>query len=322
MLNKILVFYSEHMLAESGSFSPSAGKPREVLEAWQKAGFPIAVQHFAPASELDLCLAHDPAYVRGILDCTVPNGFGNTSQEVAASLPYTTGAMTAAARASLSFGCACAPVSGFHHAYYDSGGGFCTFNGLVITALKLLAELAVQRVLILDCDMHYGDGTDQILERLAVGESIINETFGRWFNQPSQGSGYLQRLRETVAHFDSYDLVLYQAGADVHVDDPLGGVLTTEQLIERDRIVFEAACASGTPVAWNLAGGYQKPLAKIIELHVNTMRECVRGFGASAIGEKDAKGTKPRSALFEPSVTGKEILTRLGIAPKTDESGD
>jgi acetoin utilization deacetylase AcuC-like enzyme len=277
-LLNIPVFYSEHMLAETDSFSPSASKPRHVLAAWQKAGLPIAVHPFAPASELDLCLAHDAVYVRGILEGALPNGFGNTSPEVARSLPYTTGALIAAARASLTAGCACAPVSGFHHAHYDSAGGYCTFNGLVITAQKLLAEGLVQRVLILDCDMHYGDGTDQILERLAVGESVTNTSFGRWFHQSSHAGAYLKRLRETAARFDSYDLVLYQAGADVHVDDPLGGVLTTEQMIERDRIVFDAARTSETPIAWDLAGGYQEPLAKVVGLHVNTLRECVRAF--------------------------------------------
>src|ERR1019366_3813534 len=276
ILQSIPVFYLEHLLAETSSFSPSASKPRHVLAAWRQAGLPIAVHPFAPASELDLCLAHDPVYVRGVLDGTLPNGFGDTSREDARSLPFTTGAMMAAARSSLVTGCACAPVSGFHHAHYDSAGGYCTFNGLVITAQKLLAEGAVQRVLILDCDMHYGDGTDQILERLAVRESVTNATFGRWFHQPSQATAYLERLRETAARFDSFDLVLYQAGVDVHVDDPLGGVLTTEQMIERDHIVFAAARASETPIAWNLAGGYQEPLAKVVELHVNTLRECVR----------------------------------------------
>jgi len=81
-LHSIPVFYSEHMLAETHSFSPSAGKPRHVLAAWQKAGLPISVQPFAPASDLDLCLAHDAIYVRGVLEGTLPNGFGNTSPEV------------------------------------------------------------------------------------------------------------------------------------------------------------------------------------------------------------------------------------------------
>jgi hypothetical protein len=88
----------------------------------------------------------------------------------------------------------------------------------VVTAQKLLAEAVVQRVLILDCDMHYGDGTDRILERLGVRESVTDTSFGRWFHRPPHAGAYLQRLRETAARFDSYDLVLHQAGADVHVD--------------------------------------------------------------------------------------------------------
>jgi acetoin utilization deacetylase AcuC-like enzyme len=178
-LQSIPVFYSEHMLAETGSFSPSAGKPRHVLAAWQGAELPITVRSITPASEMDICLAHDPAYVRGVLEGKVSNSFGNTSLEVARSLPYTSGAMIAASRAALEIGCACAPVSGFHHAQYDSAAGYCTFHGLVITAQKLLAEGAVQRVLILDCDMHYGDGTEEIVERLGLagllrgGKSIV-----------------------------------------------------------------------------------------------------------------------------------------------------
>jgi len=278
-LQRIPVFYSEHMLAETGSFSPSAGKPRYVLTAWQAAALPITLRSVTRASEKDICLAHDPVYVRGVLNGKLPNGFGSTSPEVARSLPYTSGAMIAAARAALEGGCACAPVSGFHHAQYSAAGGYCTFNGLVITGAKLLAEDTVRRVLILDCDMHYGDGTEGILERIGLARSITNATFGRWFQQPSDAGAYLQRLREFVAGFDTFDLVLYQAGADVHVNDPLGGVLTTEQMIERDQIVFEAARASETPIAWNLAGGYQTPLSKVVELHVNTMRECVKAFG-------------------------------------------
>jgi hypothetical protein len=69
----------------------------------------------------------------------------------------------------------------------------------------------------------------------------------------------------------------------IQADDPLGGVLTTEQMIERDRNVFDAARASETPIAWDLAGGYQEPLAKVVGLHVNTLRECVKAFGAPVL---------------------------------------
>jgi len=292
-LSSIPVFYSEEMLAETDSFSPSAGKPRHVLSAWQRAGLPVIVNTFTPASVPDLCLAHDPAYVQGILSGNLPNGFGDTSPDVARSLPYTTGAMIAAASTALGTGCACAPVSGFHHAQYDSAAGYCTFNGLVVTSEVLLRAGTVERVLILDCDMHYGDGTDAILERLGrLGRDspITNATFGRWFHRPSHAPAYLERLRETVALFGDFDLVLYQAGADVHIDDPLGGVLSTEQMIERDRIVFEAAGAGETPIAWNLAGGYQEPLAKVVALHVNTMRECARVFASA--GDFASAGSK------------------------------
>jgi len=76
----IPVFYSERMLAETNSFSLSAGKPRHVLSAWQRAGFPIHLGSIEPVSEMDFSLAHDPAYVQGILSAELPNGFGNTSR--------------------------------------------------------------------------------------------------------------------------------------------------------------------------------------------------------------------------------------------------
>jgi acetoin utilization deacetylase AcuC-like enzyme len=290
-LQAIPVFYSEGMLADANSFSPSAGKPRQVIDGWRKAGLELDLQSFAPATTIDFYLAHDPAYVDAVLAGKRPNGFGNYNVDVACSLPHTTGAMIAAARAALAKGCACAPVSGFHHANYDTGGGFCTFNGLVVTAQKLIADAGLQHVLILDCDMHYGDGTDQIIEKRGLSARIQNDSFGRWFDTPSDAPAYLEKLRDTAETFDHYDLVLYQAGADVHIDDPLGGVLTTAQMLERDRIVFEAARRAAVPIAWNLAGGYQKPLSRVIELHVNTMRVCARAYRADEMPE--AKPARP-----------------------------
>jgi acetoin utilization deacetylase AcuC-like enzyme len=101
---------------------------------------------------------------------------------------------------------------------------------------------------------------------------------------------FLDRIPAIVASMADCDVVLYQAGADPHVDDPLGGWLTTEQLAERDRRVFLTARSIGLPIAWNLAGGYQNPLRKVLDIHDNTMRACVEvylagidpGFGATA----------------------------------------
>jgi acetoin utilization deacetylase AcuC-like enzyme len=111
----------------------------------------------------------------------------------------------------------------------------------MVTVVKLLSEGLVHRVLILDCDQHYGNGTDQIIAQVSMDGVVENATFGRWFCAPPEASAYLARLGQTAGRFGDFDLVLYQAGADVHVDDPLGGVLTTEQMIERDRTVFQAA---------------------------------------------------------------------------------
>ena len=274
--NSIPVFYREEMLAHSDSFSPSAGKPRHVVAAWTAASFPIRIESYPAATLDELFRSHDPAYVRGVLSTNFRNGFGNRRADVALSLPWTTGAMLAAAREALRSGVACAPVSGFHHARYAAGGGFCTFNGLMVTANALLSESLVRRVMILDCDQHFGDGTEQILEQLDLEGTVENVSFGRWFSAPRDADAYLAGLHQQIARFADFDLVLYQAGADVHVEDPLGGVLTTEQMIERDRVVFEAAVQAGVPIAWNLAGGYQEPLSRVVTLHVNTMHQCAQ----------------------------------------------
>jgi acetoin utilization deacetylase AcuC-like enzyme len=282
---RIAVFFDPAAVAQTDSFSPSARKPALAVQAWRAAGLPIEVLPVEPASPEDLALAHEPGYVRRILACEEANGFGNRSAQVARSLPFTTGAMLCAARHALVHGIACAPVSGFHHAGYASAGGFCTFNGLMVTAVKLLGEAAVGSVLILDCDMHFGDGTAQILRRLDLADRITHLTYGERFTQPEQGLAYLEALAGDVERMAEHDLVLYQAGADVHVDDPLGGVLGTAQMRERDRLVFDAARRHCTPLAWNLAGGYQEPVSLVLGLHTTTMRVCAAAFAVRPPGQ-------------------------------------
>ncbi|MGH8261950.1 MAG: histone deacetylase [Steroidobacterales bacterium] len=279
-LSRIPVVFSDAAVAETDSFSPSAGKPRAVVAAWQALDLPIELQSIVPVTVEELHAAHDPKFVDNILSCRTENGFGNRSADVARSLPFTNGALLCAARAALAGGIACAPVSGFHHANHASAGGFCTFNGLMVTAVRLLADRKLRRILILDCDMHYGNGTDDIIGKLKLESTVENLTFGRWYATPAQGQRYLEHLEREARRLQDFDLVLYQAGADVHVDDALGGVLTTEQMRRREEIVFGAARAAGVPLAWNLAGGYQQPLTKVIDLHVQTMRECARVYRA------------------------------------------
>jgi acetoin utilization deacetylase AcuC-like enzyme len=281
-MDTIAVFYSNEAVAEADSFSPSAGKPGAVVNAWRAAQFPIDVRPIVPVTLRELSAAHDEAFVEGVLEGRIDNGFQNRQLDVARSLPFTNGAMLGAARHALDQGIACAPVSGFHHANYASAGGYCTFNGLMVAAIRLLAEARVRRVMVLDCDMHYGNGTDDIIERLALASQVDNVTFGRWFTTPAQAGAYVERLERELARIREFDLVLYQAGADVHVDDPLGGVLTTDEMRIRDELVFRAARAAGVPLAWNLAGGYQQPLSIVVDLHTQTMRACVNAFAIDA----------------------------------------
>jgi acetoin utilization deacetylase AcuC-like enzyme len=276
----IPVFYTPKMVADSESASPSASKPAKVVASWQSK-FDIEIIEPDPVTLADLDRAHDLAFVRGVLDRKIANGFGNRSAAVAAALPYTSGSMLSAARHAIKTkAAAAAPCSGFHHAMHRQAGGYCTFNGLMVTALALKSENLVRTVGILDLDMHYGNGTADIIKVCDASSWITHYTGGDEFFAPYQAERFLtKRLPEVLDRMTGCDLVLYQAGADPHVDDPHGGWLTTEQLRLRDAMVFAALAKARVPVAWNLAGDYQVErdgsIPKVLEIHDNAMRECV-----------------------------------------------
>ncbi|MCV2352284.1 hypothetical protein [Paucibacter sp. Y2R2-4] len=276
------------MSANTKSFSPSSNKPALAVADWIKCGLSVDVVSFDPATEEQVKRAHSPAYVDGIMRCELPNGFGNRSREVADSLPYTVGSMVAAATHALEHGgIACSPSSGFHHARYAEAGDYCTFNGLMVAALEVMAQKPGARIAIVDFDMHYGDGTDDIRKRLGLQKSIchiragleVDEGMGRYFM-----SSMTDMLLSTRDYFGrAPDLVLYQAGADQHIKDPLGGLLTTAEMKRRDEYVLQSYARWGVPVAFNLAGGYQTDEAGTIEpvlkLHRQTMEEATRAQG-------------------------------------------
>jgi acetoin utilization deacetylase AcuC-like enzyme len=282
-MTPIPIFYRFEMSADnSDSFSPSASKPRLCVEHWLKSGRikPEQIHSFEPARRADLYLAHDPAYVDAVLDLRAPNGFGNYSEAVAASLPYTTGSMVAAVNYVLEHGGhACSPTSGFHHAAYDGGGGFCTFNGLMVAAIVAVAQGA--KVGILDCDAHYGDGTDNILRRVQ-GHGIRHHTFGRHFpcGQVAADRDWSDWLHSAVDDLAGCDVVIYQAGADPHIQDPLGGQMRTKAMLVRDCIAL-----SLPNVAWNLAGGYRRDedggISCVLDLHTHTLNVSQGGCDAS-----------------------------------------
>ena len=282
MIASLPVFYTPRMLADAESFSPSASKPKHVLASWRRLGIPITVIEPDPVTDAEFCLAHDEGFVEGVLTTKDENGFGNKSPQVAASLPYTSGAMLAAAREALrNRAVAVAPCSGFHHARFEVPGGFCTFNGLVVAAQVLKIGGEARRIGILDFDQHYGDGTDDIIEHLGLGY-IEHYSSGQHWCSPDKAEEFLCAIPPIVERMADCSVILYQAGADPHVDDELGGWLTTQQLAERDRIVFEAAKKARVPLAWNLAGGYQKPLRKVLDIHDNTLLACWSVYGSES----------------------------------------
>lgn len=276
----IPVFFSERMVANISSFSPSASKPKHVMKSWGRLGVPICVMEPIAITKQQFYLAHDQEYVDGVLGLEIANGFGNISKELADTLPWTSGAMLSAAREAIKNGAvAVAPVSGFHHARYDLGAAFCTFNGLMVAANVLLQEGTVKRVGVLDLDQHEGDGTDDIILELRLQSHVLHYTAGAKWHRVSQATSFLKILPSIVREFAECDVLLVQLGVDPHVDDPLGGWLSTEQLKQRDRIVFEVTKEICVPCAWSLAGGYQQPLSKVLRLHDNTLLMCARTFG-------------------------------------------
>lgn len=278
MLRSIPVFFTAAMVADSEGFSPSAAKPAAVVASWQDLGMALSIHEPRPVLVEELALAHDRFHVDEILSGSRPNGFGTLSPAVASSLPFTSGAMLDAAREAMrNHAVAAAPCSGFHHAGYAQAAGFCTFNGLMVAALVLRAAGEVKRVGILDFDEHYGNGTDDIIERLNI-DWIVHHSEGKAHRQRNDAGPFLERIASIVETMRDCNVILYQAGADPHVDDPLGGWLTTEQLFERDRRTFESARRFGIPIAWNLAGGYQTPLRKVLDIHDNTMLACAARF--------------------------------------------
>lgn len=297
----IPVFYCPKMVADAASFSPSAGKPALVVESWKTLGVPIELREPQPVSVEQFSLAHDPKFVADVLHGRRENGFGNRLPAVAATLPYTSGAMLSAAREALNnhLG-AVAPCSGFHHAGYDFAGGFCTFNGLMITAAVLLFEGLVHKVGILDCDQHWGNGTDDIIGRLHLQGQVVHYGPTREFGTPARAEAFLARIPQMLDLFRDCDLVLYQAGADPHIDDPLGGWLTTEQLYQRDRAVLMGLRLGGIPVAWNLAGGYQRDvndsIRPVLDIHDNTLLAFAEAYVDVASDDSNLESPRHRQS--------------------------
>ncbi len=272
-----------------------------VIEALRGDGRPLALH--APL-EMPRCwieAAHDPDYVAAVLaarvDPAIERRIGfRVTPAVGRRAVMSPGGTWRAAKLAMEHGYAANAAGGSHHALPASGAGYCVFNDLAIAALRLLGEGDARHILILDCDVHQGDGTAVIL---AGRTDVTTVSLHAEKNFPARkarstldialadGTGdakYLVALERainvTFAAVDP-DLILFQAGVDAHADDRLGRLSLTDQgLAERDHMVAGFARKRGIPIASVMGGGYGRDVQIVAARHAASMRN----LGAAYFG--------------------------------------
>lgn len=252
--------------------------------------------HVARAARWDeLGLVHTAEYLSSVAAGVLPPqaqrriGFPWSSEMVERSR-RSVGATIEAAHSALDDDIGINLAGGTHHAFADAGAGYCVFNDVAVGARVLLCEGRVARVAVLDTDVHQGDGTAYIFRNapevftcslhgannfpFAKQRSDLDITF-------ADGTGdeeYLARLPEAIDAVMAHqpDILFFVSGADPYEGDRLGRLrLTIEGLLERDRLVFAAARAHGTPVAVCMAGGYAPDVDVVAAIHANTVRMAI-----------------------------------------------
>ena len=268
-------------------------KYRLLREALLHSGLISPTQlHPAPmAQEVDLLRAHDERYVQGQKLGTLsekevrPIGLPIGPELYHRSL-VGCGGFVAATESALEIGYSVLLAGGTHHAHRDRGEGFCVFNDFAVASLRLLALKRCRRVLILDLDVHQGNGNSSILgEREDVFICSLHGEKNYPFRKvPShldvglaEGTSdeeYLYVLEKTLRLLPATDILLYQAGVDVLKSDKLGTFHMSQPGVRaRDEMVFAWARTHGLPVAQAIGGGYSEPIEESIQAYVNTIRE-------------------------------------------------
>lgn len=251
------------------------------------------------ASDSDLLQVHEAAYVSAVTS-------GRLSRQEVRALGFpwsprlversrrSVGASIEAARSALRLGASVNLAGGTHHAFADRASGYCVFNDVAVALRVLQCEQKVRRALVVDCDVHQGDGTAAIFED---EPSVFTLSLHGRKNFPfrkqtsdldialEDGTGddtYLEALTGALDQGLRHDpdIVAYVAGADPHEGDRLGRLaLTKTGLRQRDTLVFEAARARGLPVFVVMAGGYGREVEDTVDIHATTVTELVRRWG-------------------------------------------
>jgi acetoin utilization deacetylase AcuC-like enzyme len=293
-----LVYSNEYWMLETGKHVFPLQKYRLVYENLLAMG--AKKENFLrprPAPDEDVELVHSRRYLK-----RVKSGGLSAAELKALEIRYSpelvrfallsVGGTVLAARKAMEDGLALHIGGGFHHAFPDHGEGFCVLNDVAVAAEKVIAEGQARRVMVVDCDLHQGNGTAAVFARRPdVFTFSIHQMDAYPAEKPAgtldvglwAGDGdeaYLAGLRSHVPRiFREFrpDLVLYLAGADPYEKDQLGGLLLTKGgLKERDRTVIEGARRLGIPVAVVLAGGYASEIEDTVAIHLNTIRVAQR----------------------------------------------
>jgi acetoin utilization deacetylase AcuC-like enzyme len=292
MLPYRLVYHEGYDLRLGEHVFP-AQKYRYIHDRLLRDGFATAEDFVRPepAADADILAVHEPGWVQRLQTGTL------SYQEVMRlEVPYSrelveafwlaAGGSMLAARLALGQGIGFNVGGGFHHAFAGHGEGFCAINDIAVAIRAMQRGGCIQRAMVVDCDVHHGNGTAGIF---AGDTSVFTLSIHQFNNYPTEkppssldihlpdGVGdeeYLHRLgngyRAAMAMFHP-ELLIYVAGGDPYCEDQLGGLsLTLEGLQERDRLVIRTALNSHVPVAIVLAGGYAVNVQDTVTIHANT----------------------------------------------------
>ena len=288
------VYTNEYWMVETGKHVFPLQKYRLVYENLLAMG--AKKENFLrprPAPDEDVLLVHTARYLKRVKTGTLSHAELRTlemrySPELVRFALLSVGGTVLAARKALECGLAVHLGGGFHHAFPDHGEGFCLLNDVAVAARKMIEEKLARKVMVVDCDLHQGNGTAAALAgrkdifTLSIHQMDIYPTekplstvdVGLW-----AGDGDAKYLAELGAHIPRIynefrpDIVFYLAGADPYEKDQLGGLsLTKAGLKERDKVVIENARRLKIPVAVVLAGGYAAEIKDTVDIHLNTVR--------------------------------------------------
>ena len=202
-----------------------------------------------------------------------------------------TGGTVLASKLAINFGLACNTAGGSHHANFDGGAGYCVFNDVAVAAKYLLNRGLANRILIVDLDVHQGNGNSDIFKD---NRNVFTFSMHSKSNYPAKKSlsdldvelkdntedkEYLDILKFNLANLndENFDFVFYIAGVDIHHEDRLGKLKITDQGINlRDNIVIDNFFSKRIPICGVLGGGYNKDFNKLIELHSSLHKTCAK----------------------------------------------